>query len=93
MKNQLVMLCMIALMLSSCSNNSDENYEEIATYPFVEAEFGSSIDLENLDNYANQTIPSYIIKDNSLGNAITDKGATLGRVLFYDKNLSSNNTI
>lgn len=43
MKNQLVMLCMIALMLSSCSNNSDENYEEIATYPFVEAEFGSSI--------------------------------------------------
>ena len=93
MKNQLVMLCMIALMLSSCSNNSDENYEEIATYPFVEAEFGSSIDLENLANYANQTIPSYIIKDNSLGNAITDKGATLGRVLFYDKNLSSNNTI
>lgn len=84
---------MIVLMLSSCSNNSDENYEEITTYPFVEAEFGSSVDLENLANYANQAIPSYITKNNSQGNAITDKGATLGRVLFYDKNLSSNNSI
>ena len=26
-------------------------------------------------------------------NPITDKGATLGRVLFYDKNLSRNNTV
>lgn len=26
-------------------------------------------------------------------NAVTDNGATLGRVLFYDKNLSQNNTI
>ena len=93
MKNQLVTLCMIVLILSSCSNNSDENYEEITTYPFVEAEFGSSVDLENLANYANQAIPSYITKNNSQGNAITDKGATLGRVLFYDKNLSSNNSI
>ena len=93
MKNQLVTLCMIILILSSCSNNSDENYEEITTYPFVEAEFGSSVDLENLANYANQATPSYITKNNSQGNAITDKGATLGRVLFYDKNLSSNNSI
>jgi cytochrome c peroxidase len=84
---------MIILILSSCSNNSDENYEEITTYPFVEAEFGSSVDLENLANYANQATPSYITKNNSQGNAITDKGATLGRVLFYDKNLSSNNSI
>lgn len=93
MKNQLVTLCLAIFILTSCSNSSDENYEDIADYPFIEAEFGSSIDLENLANYANQTIPPYIIKDNSLGNSITDKGATLGRVLFYDKNLSSNNTI
>src|SRR5574343_1765881 len=93
MKNQLVTLCLAIFILTSCSNSSDENYEDIADYPFIEAEFGSSIDLENLANYANQTITPYIIKDNSLGNRITDKGATLGRVLFYDKNLSSNNTI
>ena len=93
MKNQLVTLCLAIFTLTSCSNNSDENYEDIADYPFIEAEFGSSIDLENLANYANQIVPPYITKNNSQGNVITDKGATLGRVLFYDKNLSSNTTI
>ncbi|WNJ18281.1 cytochrome c peroxidase [Pontibacter sp. G13] len=50
------------------------------------------IDLDNLLNYANQPIPSYITKDNMpVTNPITDEGATLGRVLFYDKNLSTDN--
>jgi cytochrome c peroxidase len=93
MKNNLVLFCIGLLMLTSCSDNSDDNYEEVPTYPFVEAEFSTSIDLENLANYANQTVPTYITKNNSQGNLITDKGATLGRVLFYDKKLSSNNTI
>ena len=53
-----------------------------------------TIDLDNLLNYANQEIPDYITKDNMpANNPITDEGATLGRVLFYDKKLSSNNTI
>lgn len=52
-----------------------------------------TIDLNNLFNYENQPIPQYITKDNTDGNEITDEGATLGRVLFYDKHLSSNNTI
>ncbi|NIJ45525.1 cytochrome c peroxidase [Wenyingzhuangia heitensis] len=52
------------------------------------------IDLTNLLNYENQNIPNYIIKDNTpVNNSITNAGATLGRVLFYDKKLSSNNTI
>lgn len=52
------------------------------------------IDLNNLFNYENQNIPSYITKDNTpLDNPISDEGATLGRVLFYDKNLSTDNTI
>lgn len=53
-----------------------------------------TIDLDNLFSYANQTKPQYITKDNTPnGNAIDDKIATLGRVLFYDKNLSVNNTV
>lgn len=53
-----------------------------------------TIDLDNFFNYENQSIPTYITKDNMpLTNVITDEGATLGRVLFYDKKLSSNNTI
>ncbi|WNJ18148.1 cytochrome c peroxidase [Pontibacter sp. G13] len=53
-----------------------------------------TIDLDNLFNYANQAIPSYITKDNTPAhNPITDEGATLGRVLFYDKKLSIDNTV
>ena len=53
-----------------------------------------TIDLNELFNYADQSIPNYINKDNTpLNNELTDPGATLGRVLFYDKNLSVNNTI
>lgn len=48
----------------------------------------------NLLNYANQKVPHYINRDNTpSNNQINDTIATLGRVLFYDKNLSANNTI
>lgn len=50
----------------------------------------STIDLNDLLNYSNQPLPDYINRENTVGNAITDAGATLGRVLFYDKNLSAN---
>lgn len=55
--------------------------------------FAGSIDLDNLDNYANQTVPDYITKINDGGNPITDAGATLGRVLFYDTSLSIDGTV
>lgn len=82
----------IAFTIFSCSN-SDSVSTSTETYPNVIAAFAGKIDLNNLSNYANQSKPAYINKDNTAGNPITDKGATLGRVLFYDKNLSSNNTI
>ncbi len=51
-------------------------------------------------NYSNPSLPAYYTtpqmanQDNTqASNPITDNGATLGRVLFYDKNLSINNTI
>ncbi|GHC57739.1 cytochrome c peroxidase [Ulvibacter litoralis] len=53
----------------------------------------ATIDLDNLFNYANQDIPDYITIDNTNSNIIDDKAATLGRVLFYDKNLSTDGTI
>ena len=53
-----------------------------------------TVDLDNLFNYETQQVPSYIAKDNTPEtNQIDDKIATLGRVLFYDKNLSDNNTV
>jgi len=93
MKNKIILSLFAIFGLTSCSNNSENEYDSITTYPFVEAEFGATVDLNNLANYANQEVPSYILKNNSQGNLITDKGATLGRILFYDTNLSSNNTI
>ncbi|MBL0334920.1 MAG: c-type cytochrome [Chitinophagaceae bacterium] len=51
-------------------------------------------------NYSNPVLPGYLNNPGINGqintpanNQITDNGATLGRVLFYDKNLSFNNTI
>ena len=41
----------------------------------------------------NGFIGGFINSSISMQQEITDKGATLGRVLFYDKNLSQNNTI
>ena len=90
MKKHIGVLSALILTLISCGKS--DSYEDVL-YPNVKAAFGTKIDLENLANYANQTVPGYITKSNINGNPITDKGATLGRVLFYDKNLSSNNTI
>ena len=91
MKHKIIILA-ITFSLLSC--NKDDVYTSIPeTYPAVQAEFGNSIDLNNLANYANQTIPAYITKDNGGLNPISNKGATLGRVLFYDKKMSINNSI
>lgn len=89
---QFSLTVLATISLFSCSK-SDDIYQSVDSYPNVVATFGTKIDLNNLANYANQMIPSYITKDNSTLNPVTNKGATLGRVLFYDKNLSSNNTI
>lgn len=50
--------------------------------------------------YANQLLPNYLLTPNIAGqdntpadNTVTDQGATLGRVLFYDNTLSLNKTI
>jgi cytochrome c peroxidase len=52
------------------------------------------IDFDNLPNYANQSVPNYIEDDNTpANNPITDSGAMLGRVLFYDKRLSRDDTV
>jgi cytochrome c peroxidase len=53
-----------------------------------------------LDNYVNLQLPPHlrapVIRDQDntpIDNPATDAGATLGRVLFYDKRLSANHTV
>jgi cytochrome c peroxidase len=56
-------------------------------------QFGGKIDLTKLENYANQKVPDYIGEPRDNNNPVTDAGATLGRILFYDKKLSIDDNI
>ncbi|MGB6220247.1 cytochrome-c peroxidase [Haloferula sp.] len=67
-----------------------------------QAQLSSPANLLNITshNYANPFLPDNLLErqiidqDNTpVGNATTDSGAYLGRVLFYDKRLSANHTI
>ena len=59
----------------------------------IQTTFNGTIDLGSLDDYAGQIVPNYITKINDGGNPITNAGATLGRVLFYDPSLSTTGTV
>lgn len=58
----------------------------------------TTIDLTRLDDYT-RALPGYYLTpnvtrlDNASGRPITDAGATLGRVLFFDRHLSINDRI
>ncbi len=78
------------VLLASCSSNDEltggttNNSDPLAGLTLPSSPY----------NYSNQTIPGYITKDNTpIGQSIDDNVATLGRVLFYDTNLSVNNSI
>jgi cytochrome c peroxidase len=83
------------LIIFSCSsNNTTTNEPEDNTIIPVDLSSYFTVDFNALPNYANQDIPNYITKDNTpASNPITDQGAILGRILFYDTNLSSDNTV
>ena len=94
------LLGLIILGAVSCSKNTDTpsnadtgSTSPTGTYPNISTAFGTTINLNSLANYANQAKPNYIVKDNTGANPITNAKATLGRVLFYDKSLSINNSI
>ncbi|WP_411895580.1 cytochrome-c peroxidase [Winogradskyella sp. A2] len=89
--HKIVSLLILAL-LYNCSSNDDSTTTENPDNIDLSTYF--NIDFDALPNYQNQTIPSYITRDNTpINNPITDEGATLGRILFYDQNLSTDNTV
>ncbi len=86
----------VLVFFYACSDSSESINDEDGVQieqSAISIAFNGRIDMDNLPNYANQEVPSYITKDNTGNNEISDEGAVLGRVLFYDVNLSSNNTI
>lgn len=91
----LLSTCITVMAISSCSKNTDTTTTPPTTDPLAALNLPASP-----FNYANPTLPNYLTAPNIIaqintpaGNQVTDWGATLGRVLFYDKNLSLNKTI
>lgn len=86
----IAILVTIVTVFVQCTKNSTD---AIVSYPAIEAAFGANINPANWANYAAQLKPAYITKENANGIALNNAKASLGRVLFYDKNLSVDNTI
>jgi cytochrome c peroxidase len=87
----LSLYCLVlGFSVSACTN---------ATAPIDVQSGAPAPNLSVAYTYANTEFPKHIadalaITDNTpANNPITDAGATLGRVLFYDKQLSKNNTV
>lgn len=74
-----------------CAKNTNDQNNTVFSDAAIKRVFGDQININAPDNYSNQAIPGYVSADN--GPVRDDKKATLGRVLFYDKALSSNGTI
>ncbi len=93
-KVQIIFGAVFTLLIIAVSCSKNNAVGTVDSYAAIKATFGVNIDPNNLANYANQARPAYIgNKDNTAGNSITNAKATLGRVLFYDKNLSIDNSI
>lgn len=106
MKNHILLVYITTVILFSCS--SDNDYETLVDDGQTTGGQIDNLPVdpsiltlpESPFNYANIILPDFFL-DNELqnedntpdNNVITDNGATLGRVLFYDKKLSLNNTI
>ncbi len=79
---------MMDLIEDSPDNSGSDDDDPVVTDPLASLNLPAAF-----FNYANQTVPGYINEDNTAANTITDAIATLGRVLFYDTNLSENQTV
>jgi cytochrome c peroxidase len=92
MKNYLLPLTLLlcsGIMLQSCSKDPENPNNPIQGLNLPSTPY----------NYANPTLPNYLTAppiegqlNTPANNPVTNYGATLGRVLFYDTNLSRNNT-
>lgn len=100
MKNTALFFVVTALVMGCSQNDSNEiiNNDIIDNIDDNDIDLDLLTSLFNIDfisppNYENQPIPNYIDEDNTPNNnQISDEIAVLGRVLFYDSNLSANNT-
>ena len=102
---RIIPLLTAALFLFSCNPNDEILEESTNGLGGSQTPITPRVDLSNLNlpdvpfNYADIDLPLHffendvVMADNTPNNnPVTDEGATLGRVLFYDNALSLNNT-
>lgn len=82
----------VVVMLSRC-NNKEEANPPWRNNPVLEKYFGDNIRNDRWDAYDQMDIPSYIQADNAPGFSLDNLKASIGRILFYDKNLSVDGTV
>lgn len=98
-----VIACISFITFFGCNQNDEvvnEIEEQEEVFEFTRREEFSNLNLpEAYYNYSDIDLPSHfsdndvLMADNTPNNnPTTDEGATLGRVLFYDKSLSLNST-
>lgn len=97
--NRLLVLLGLIVLVTSCDKTPDPSLTQLNPNP-KNPVLEVVLDLpETPFNYANPTLPPYFNgpvanADNTpVSNPVTDAGATLGRVLFYDKELSINRKV
>jgi cytochrome c peroxidase len=91
-KTRLSLLLFSSVLLFSQCKKEPVKELPIIDYDVIADVFGDHIDVNNLDNYARQTVPNYIQKNN-FNMDLSDAKAMLGRVLFYDKKLSIDSSV
>jgi len=86
-------LCCIAFVFTSCLKDT----QNITKTSYTEEEWevlSSSLDIpQGVVEYVDLELPNHFQGGGFVGNTVNNHGATLGRVLFYDKKLSSDNKI
>ena len=102
-----ILVVFLLLIIVSCSKKEEEVYVDISTdeTDIITSDDASILSNflnlpTNSYNYSNIDLPGYFLnndlrrEDNTPNNnPTTNNGATLGRVLFYDKKVSANNTV
>jgi len=90
----LIFTCFIILSVASCTKDAVIATEIPSLRPDTLAvPYQGDLSLNPELVYAGQRTPDYILLRNPAEAEINDAKAILGRVLFYDQNLSSNRTI
>jgi cytochrome c peroxidase len=92
---RLILTPMLAAVLFACTTEAEEDKIDVGNFAdefnYTDIEFPEHF---SVDSTSGRHLESVLETDNTPeDNPITDAGANLGRYLFYDVNLSANNTI